>query len=125
MGTVLSTASSLQRRNNIMNRSKVSRLVLRFHGSSYNVSLTQTGNVISGSFTTTSGNVVTFTATLSSDSRTVTGTFTQSADVPGNFVWHLFNNLVQYNGQGTTASAAFEWCGYRAGQSAPMPCQAP
>ena len=94
-------------------------------GSPYNVSLTQIGNVVNGSFTMTSGNVVTFTGTLGSDSRTVTGTFTQSADVPGSFVWHLFNNLVQYNGQGIAGSTAFEWCGYRAGQAAPVPCLAP
>jgi hypothetical protein len=95
-------------------------------GDTYNnVQLTQTGNTISGTVTIGAGNKVTLTGTLGPDGRTVTGTFTQSAGAPGNFVWHLFNTLDQYNGQGTVASTAFEWCGYRAGQSAPVPCQAP
>ena len=94
-------------------------------GSSPTVNITQTGNIISGSFKMAGGNIVTFNGTLSSDNQTVTGTFTQSAGDAGDFVWHVFNNLMQFNGHGVANSVTFEWCGYRAGQSAPVPCLAP
>jgi hypothetical protein len=95
-------------------------------GNPYVVTLVQTGNSITGSFTPVGGSIVNLTGTLGADGKTVTGSFAETAGVSGTFIWHLLNNLVQFNGHGDiTGNGSLEWCGYRAGQSAPVPCQAP
>jgi hypothetical protein len=94
-------------------------------GGSYTVTVSQAGNGLGGNFTTGSGNIVTFNGTLGSDGKSVLGTFTESGGTGGNFAWTIFDNRMQFNGNGISNNAMFEWCGYRSGQSAPVPCLAP
>lgn len=94
-------------------------------GNPYAVTLVQTGSSITGTFITVGGNTVNLTGTVSTDGKTVTGTFAETPGVSGTFIWYLLNNTVQFNGHGDIGGGPLEWCGYKAGQSVPVPCLAP
>jgi hypothetical protein len=96
-------------------------------GNPYVATLIQTGSSITGTFTTSGGKKVDLAGTVGPDGKTATGTFTETSGVNGTFVWYLLNNMAQFNGHGDIAgsTSSQEWCGYRAGQSAPVPCLAP
>jgi hypothetical protein len=94
-------------------------------GKVYVVTLLQTGDSITGTFITVGGNTVNLAGTIAIDGKTVTGTFTETPGVSGTFTWYLLDNMAQFNGHGDIGGGPLEWCGYRAGQSAPVPCLAP
>ena len=89
------------------------------------VTLTQTGNSITGTFTTEGGNSFSLVGTVSMDGKTVTGTFDEKGVLNGTFSWYLLGNSDQFNGHGYITYPSIgplQWCGYRAGQPPPDPC---
>jgi len=90
----------------------------------YQVTLVQTGSSITGTFT--AGTTFTLTGIVNADGKTVNGDFAETQGVHGTFTWYLLPNMVQFTGRGDLpGGVSLPWCGYREGQSAPIPCQAP
>jgi len=95
---------------------------MKVFGNPYTVTLVQTGNSITGTF----GSTVTLTGIVDADGKTVNGNFAEAQGVSGTFTWYLLTNTVQFTGHGDLAGGGrLPWCGSRAGQTAPEPCQAP
>lgn len=85
------------------------------------VSVTQSGNTISGSFLLGGGDTISFSGTLSESFQVATGTWENSSGPTGTFQWQMKSgNLNQFVGNGDGGSD--EWCGAKNGASKPSPC---
>lgn len=84
------------------------------------ITLTQTDNTVTGSFTIGCDTVF-LSGTLSTDYTTLTGTWSQPP-TSGTFVFRLIN-VNQFIGN--MDNGDYEWCGYRAGAGVPSPCMGP
>lgn len=84
------------------------------------ITLTQSGNTVTGSFTF-GPDIVTLSGTLSADRRTLSGTWT-SLPSSGPFAFYLVSTN-QFTGN--KDDRAYEWCGYRADAGLPSPCMGP
>lgn len=91
----------------------------------YPLSLTQSGQSVSGSFVI-GADTINISGTVSADGKTVTGTWTNTtSSVSGSFVWQLKTNTNQFVGNFEDSGTTYGWCGYRSGASMPSPCLGP
>ena len=86
-----------------------------------NISITQVGDTISGSFLASVTNTVTFSGSLSANFQVATGTWESTAGSSGTFQWQIKpGNLNQFVGNIDAGSS--EWCGSKNVASKPSPC---
>ena len=89
----------------------------------YVVAVSVAGNTLSGSFSYGGGDTVAFTATISADQRTASGTYTDTGGPGGTFQWQIkAGNVNQFVGNGASGGSGFDWCGAKNGASQPSPC---
>lgn len=97
-------------------------------GPNFTTVLTQTGNLISGT-STLGSDTATITGTLSADERTFTGTYTNSLGQSGTLVWQLVPGTIdQFTGKGQNLlpeKSNYPSCGWRNGAPMPKPCLGP
>ena len=103
----------------------VSRAVNEYATLSCSISLTSSGQAVTGTFDCAEGFITgTVSGLISEDLRSVSGTLVSSIDDnPETFEWHRTTNSTdQFIGN---HDVTYEWCGAREGVPLPDPCFGP